>query len=330
MIKNRLNICYYPTSLILVDDNKKFLQSLRLGLSDYSCFFYENPKEALDFLNNSYKFEPFINRSLLSEEDKHIEQSVAGLNIKKIHHEIYNSNRYQEISILLADYSMHYVNGVEFCNEIQSKHLQKVMLTGEASNELAIAAFNKGIINKFILKSSIGFLNVIMNNIQELQENYFVKLTDIGLSKSYRNNVLSTIEDPVFINLFNLICKRNQIVEYYLLDDQGSYLLLNKNKKMKWLIVKTESEMQNLINFAAFEEAPESILNALQNRERLPYFHETELDKPPHEWERHLYPAKKLYGKEVYYYSLIDNLTHLNLEMERIISYNEFLDNLVN
>lgn len=83
MIKNRLNICYYPTSLILVDDNKKFLQSLRLGLSDYSCFFYENPKEALDFLNNSYKFEPFINRSLLSEEDKHIEQSVAGLNIKK-------------------------------------------------------------------------------------------------------------------------------------------------------------------------------------------------------------------------------------------------------
>ena len=134
MRKNRLNICYYPTSLILVDDNKKFLQSLRLRLSDYSCYFYENPKVALDFLNNSYKLEPFINRILLSEEDNHLEQPIAGLNIKKIHHEIYNSNRYQEISVLLADYSMPYINGTEFCKEMQSKYLQKIMLTGEASN----------------------------------------------------------------------------------------------------------------------------------------------------------------------------------------------------
>lgn len=169
---------------------------------------------------------------MLSEEDKHIEPSLAGLNIKKIHHEIYNSNRYQEISILFADYSMPSINGIEFCKEIESKHLQKVMLTGEASNELAIAAFNKGIINKFILKSSIGFLNVIMKNIQELQQNYFTILTDIGLSKS-NNNILSTIEDPVFIDVFNMICKRNQIVEYYLLDDQGSYLLLDKNNFAK-------------------------------------------------------------------------------------------------
>jgi len=327
----RLNICYYPTSLILVDDNKKFLQSLRLGLSDYSCYFYENPKEALDFLNNSYKFEPFINRSLLSEEDNHLEQPIVGLNIKKIHHEIYNSNRYQEISVLLADYSMPYINGTEFCKEIQSKYLQKVMLTGEASNELAIVAFNGGVIDKFILKSSMGFLNVIMNNIQELQENYFITLTDIALSKTNNNNILSTIEDPVFIDLFNIICKKNQIVEYYLLDEQGSYLLLDKNKKIKWFIVKKESEMQNLINFAAFEEAPAPILNALQNREKLPYFHtEIELAKPPYEWEKYLYPATKLNGKEVYYYSLIDSLTPLNLEMEKILSYSEFLDNLAN
>lgn len=310
MKKMRLNICYYPTSLILVDDNKKFLQSLRLGLSDYSCFFYENPKEALDFLNNSYKFEPFINRSLLSEEDNRLEQPIAGLNIKKIHHEIYNSSRYQEISVLLADYSMSYINGTEFCKALKSKDLQKVMLTGEASNELAIVAFNGKIIDKFILKSSKSFLNVIMNNIQELQENYFITLTDIALSKTNNNNVLSTIEDPVFIDLFNIICKQNQIVEYYLLDEQGSYLLLDKNKKMKWLIVKKESEMQDLINFATFEEAPKSILDALQNREKIPYFHtEIELNKTPYQWERYLYPAIKLYGKEVYYYSLIDSLS---------------------
>ncbi len=330
MRKNRLNICYYPTSLILVDDNKKFLQSLRLGLSDYSCYFYENPKKALDFLNDSYKYEPFINRSLLSEEDNHVEQPVAGLNIKKIHHEIYNSSRYEEISVLLADYSMPYKNGSEFCKEIQSKYLQKVMLTGEASNELAIAAFNEGIINKFILKSSIGFLNVIMNNIQELQENYFITLTDIALSKINKNNILAIIEDPVFIELFNNLCKKHQIVEYYLLDEQGSYLLLDKNKKMKWLIVKKESEMKNLINFAAFEEAPEPILNALQNRDKLPYFHtEIELNKPPSEWEEYLYPAIKLHGKELYYYSFIDDLTPLNMEMEKILSYSNFLDNLV-
>lgn len=111
-----------------------------------------------------------------------------------------------------------------------------------------------------------------MDNIQELQENYFITLTDISLSKINKNNVLSIIEDLVFIELFNKLCKKHQIVEYYLLDEQGSYLLLDKNKKMKWLIVKKESELQSLINFAAFEEAPEPILNALQNREKLSYF----------------------------------------------------------
>ena len=84
----------------------------------------------------------------------------------------------------------------------------------------------------------MGFLNVIMNNIQELQENYFITLTDIALSKTNNSNVLSTIEDPVFTDLFNKICKKNQIIEYYLLDEQGSYLLLDKNKKITWLIVK--------------------------------------------------------------------------------------------
>ena len=72
-------------------------------------------------------------------------------------------------------------------------------------------------------------------------------------------------------------------------------------------------------------------MNALQNREKLPYFHtEIELAKSPYEWEQYLYPAIKLHGKEVYYYSLIDNSTSLNLQMEKILSYNEFLDSLVN
>jgi hypothetical protein len=184
--------------------------------------------------------------------------------------------------------------------------------------------------NKFILKSSIGFLNVIMNNIQELQENYFITLTDISLSKINKNNVLSIIEYPVFIELFNKLCKKHQIVEYYLLDEQGSYLLLDKNKKMKWLIVKKESELQSLINFAAFEEAPEPILNALQSREKLPYFHtEIELAEPPSAWEKYLYPAAKLHGKELYYYSFIEDLIPLDMEMEKILSYSKFLDNLV-
>ena len=46
------------------------------------------------------------------------------------------------------------INGIEFCQNLKDKKVFKIMLTAEADSNIAIKAFNDGLINKFILKTT--------------------------------------------------------------------------------------------------------------------------------------------------------------------------------
>lgn len=338
MKQSKLGICFYPTTIALIDDNKEYLKHLTprlIGKEQLPCLTYDDAQKALRFFTEEYQADPFLNHCLINKDAGEYDRDrlVAELDIRAIHQEIYNARRFKEVTVLIIDYAMPHINGLDFCRQIRKRLsnnvLKIVMLTGEASQELAVQAFNEGIIDKFILKATPTLMEGLVQTVRELQTSYFLSLSEMVLSRVRNSSLLSLacINDPVFIEFFHQLCEKNKITEYYLLNEYGSYLLLNNQGKPSWLIVANSKLMEGNYQFAEYgDNVPESILSLLKNKEKIPYFHtEQDWKTPPAQWEKYMHSVQVLPGKETYYYAYITDPNAYDIQPAKILSYQQFM-----
>lgn len=326
-----ISLCYYPTTVMLLDDKKAFLEKLELSLiNQCPTLIYDSSEKALEFLKSKYQSKVFIDQCSSAGEDAapdHVNQDINIRNIRKI---IYFPERFSEISTLVIDYAMPKINGIEFSRQIKQihPHIKIILLTGEAGHSLAVEAFNAGIIDKFLRKDEQNIIDILTQSIHELQEKYFSELSEICINSVSRLKELYILNDPVFIQLFEKTCKENKIVEYYLLDNQGSFLFLDEKANASLLGIKSEDEIKGLIAHAEFEDAPsDSVIEILKSKKHIPFFYsDKDLESTPSQWEKYFHPAKKLSGKNTYYYAYVNNLNAYDIQPEKILSYRKYLE----
>jgi CheY-like chemotaxis protein len=332
----KLSICFYPTTIVLVDDNKEYLKQIMLrfsGREKFACLSYDNPQKALEFLTIEYKADPFINRCFQKIEDSPTDHVDVSLNVRAIHQEIYNPFRFNQVSILIIDYAMPGINGLELCRQLKGTSIKIIMLTGEAGKDLAVEAFNEGSIDKFILKNTPDLMGILVHTIRELQMSYFLNFSERALNKiaHFSANTLVCLDDPIFISFFHQLCEEKQIREYYLMDDLGSFLMLDADGNPHWLAVANDEMMDTYYEFAEGDNAPQSMVQALKNKQMIPYFYtESDFQMRPQKWQPYLHPASILEGKERYYYAFIENSTTYAFPSKKILSYEQFLKKIEN
>ena len=292
--------------------------------------FFNDPQKALHFINDEYKENPFIQRCFTRQEDVSSDHVVNDFNVRLVHEEIYNPRRFQEMTVAVVDYSMPVMDGLAFCQQIKSNNLKKIMLTGEADEALAVKAFNESTIDQFIVKDTPDLMKVLLNRIREMQRAYFSEISDILLNQiniTPRKSFL-WLDDPIFAAFFHQLCKKNQILEYYLMDDLGSFLMLDDQGKPHWLAVANDDMMETYHEFAEGDKAPESMVLALKNKQIIPYFYsEEDFQVRPQKWQPYLHSASVLEGKERYYYAFIENSSTYALQSKKVLSYKQFLNN---
>ena len=123
--------CFYPTEVVFIDNSEIYLQTLGLffGSNPYPTVFktFSDPEQALCYINNKKKAPP---QTFWEPEDTFSSNSYAfKLNVFSLHKKIYDSNRFKQISVVIADYDLgpNCINGVELCNRIPNKYLQKIL-----------------------------------------------------------------------------------------------------------------------------------------------------------------------------------------------------------
>lgn len=327
-----ITVCYYPTTTVFIDDNQSFLKPIRLSFADYPCKFYDDSAQALLFLTHHYSADPFIKRCITSTSEVPLDHVVQDIDIRKIHTQVYFPIRFDEVSVLVIDYAMPNLNGLELSRQIKQIHplINIILLTGEAQHDLATEAFNEGVINKFILKSTMGLVETLRQAIHELQIKYFAALSAVCFNDATQAKYpINCLHDPIFIGFFAKLCDKYRIVEYYLVDNQGSFLLIDKDGKPSCLAVQSASELENFYQHAELEQAPDAIVNALKTKQQVLYFFsEEDLKAPPAVWAKYLHPATALQGKETYYYSYISNPQSYDIQTQKIISYQRYIDSI--
>jgi len=321
---------YFPTKVFLVDDNKDFLMNFSLQLEPnlaYSLF--ESPHEALRYLLQDNKVSQ-LNQHVFSDQNDGNEFSMTSqtikLDISEIHKEIFDQHRFEEVSVIIVDYDMPGLDGLELCHRLKERPVKKILLTGKADEKLAISAFNDGLIDHFIQKSDPNIVSQINESIAVLQKQYFLDATKI-ITKLLRMDATGFMRDTIFIELFNKICQDNNIVEYYLTENTGSFLMLDAQAKPSWLVTKYYDDLKIHYEIAENNHAPVEVLEALRSGDKLPYTWNTKdyFSANSRDWSKQLHSAEELSGKDTYYYAYIKELDSFDVKKGEILSYAEYL-----
>lgn len=329
----KLPVCYYPTTTILIDDNENFLTQMSnfLKTKNFPCAYYSDPKKALNYINQEYQNDPFASRCLMQDHDRNIDSFTLTFDYRKVHHEIYNPHRFRQVSVVVVDYAMPAQDGLTVCRQIEDQLCTKLLLTGEVGSNFAVKAFNDGAINKFIQKGATDLPDIFVECLQDLQHKYFINLTEAILTKVKADLFKQTplcLSDPEFIKLFNQILRDNCIVEYYLLDEHGSFLMLDDEGKTNWLLVKSEQDMTAIIEQAQDQHACAEILSALSNRTLVPYFHTDEdwnIGYDDVDVSNYLHPASSIRGNQVYHYSYVRADANYQLDWQKLSTLRAYM-----
>jgi CheY-like chemotaxis protein len=326
----KIGACYYPTKVLILDDSQRFVQAIGQELSR-KCHTYEGFSEAntiLERVNSEYKFDPFTSRYIKMIDEAEYQHRRIDIDLYTLHKEVYMKDRFEAISTVVIDYDMPEMNGLEVCGNINNSYINKILLTGVTDESFAVEAFNKGLIHSFVKKQDPNMLQKLNALILQAQERYFISLSETILKAIETDGErITAINDPVFIKLFDSLVKQYNIVEYYIIEAIGCFLMLDEGGRSYGLFLADEEIMDSMIIEAVDAQGRRNldIARMLFNREKLLCYHNKFNLNVPYvdKWVNYLYKANKLVGeKAVYYWAFAPKM--LDLDEEKIYSFNAY------
>lgn len=333
---NSITICSFPTKIFIVDDNESFLENLKLILDSNKCsyLFCVNPYDVASLIDKQKQYPSFLDKTTSIEVSDDDSLSID-LNIRDIHKEIYSINRFNQVSAIITDYDMPGMNGLDLCRQAKSKILTRALFTGVADESTAIDAFNKCYIEQYIRKQDKNVIENIKQLINKSKELYFNNLSKnyVNLLHSNDGN-LSILLDNMFIDFFFTLIEQEKIIEYYLLDSNGSFLMLKSNGEVTALYITNAVSHKSLIDSAKYEGYPGHILNELEKYSKTLWFYDY-LSENAHSLynseeylEKYLFPISPLTCQnKTIYYSYIKAVPFIN--KEKVISFDTYKNNFL-
>lgn len=344
-----LPVCYHPTTLLSVDDDSVFTDTLSFLVSDkLNVLCFNDPAVALEYIEKKLRYLPFTSRCLIEDDDN------VKLNSSLIRDEMYNRDRFKAIFIIVTDYDMPHTSGIELIKTMRfSPEISKyahIILTGKISEEFKAKLAELGKNDDYIGKDEPDYINKLINQVQTRSEKIFQWYSYVPariLSRNKNENT-SFLFDGNFSPLFNQYIKEKNVCEFYLFDKQGSYIFLDDQANLSWLFVRNEKGIENTISLASQHGAPKHVIDALKSKEVILSLYENEdfENKKTINWDNYLLPASVFesddhylsffpnlmpsnnVGKKTtnYYYAFTDKFPENNIKRENILSYAEFLN----
>jgi len=313
---------YHPIKVVFLDDNRNFLDTLELEFSSQvNMSMFTNHDEALhmidsysesDAIQSVHQLTNNINADTTTDR-------VVDFSINKMLSVIYDQARFNTAAVVVVDYEMPNMNGIEFCKKLGNRNVFKIILTAQADKDIAIKAFNDGVIDKFILKTSENLYQELTTAIQELTMRYFKEFSRL-ITNSHDSSLKLVFESEAYQQLFQQVYSHSQAVEYYLIDNSGGFLFLDKNATPTWLIIRHITELDEQLSLLEGYDAQDSLISAIQGKEKILFlFSEDEYKKPISDWPDYLVEAKKL--NEEYYYSIVNKKLTDFIQWDKIVPY---------
>ncbi len=326
----KISFYYHPTTVFILDDNKDYIFEIRSLLCDsHLCKAYDDPRKALSYAEKVYDKTSILSRCTKKIEESAPQKITSYIDLNEIPKEVCRDDRFSKNAVAILDYNMPAMTGTEFGAKLRNLGIYRLLLTGKADQETVLRAFNSQEIDYYLSKGDSSVHTKLLEAISQLEKRCFLEESKIFLRR-IPSDKLNSLCDDMVAETFYKICEENKIVEYYLLTDTGSFFLLDKDGNPSYFILLSEADLHGFYSHAEVEGANPSTIKALKSCEVIPYFHSEKEKNETHplQWDKYLHPAKKIEGKQNYYFALITNELRYPSGVENILSYSKYMDNL--
>jgi hypothetical protein len=280
---------------------------------------YDDAHKALQIIDSQRRYaQNFHQRCRIDSPLDALITPEAALNVDlaPIYTEVYNPCRFQEIAVVVLDLTASEADIKQVLGRLQHYPMQKILLTDTNTEAAAIEAYNDGWINAMIDKGQAQSQDELHQQLLILQQRYFNKMSE-SIVKTLAIATPTCLSDPDFSQWFRNLCERHSIVEYYLMDLSGSFLLFDQQGQSWCLIIRREVDMNAFVQHGKIFGASEEMIAAVKKRQHLPMFKQ---------YRALTRAAEHIDGRERYFHALVPSKEALNIDSKQITSYQDFLD----
>ena len=263
---------YHPTTVGFIDDNARFINSVAdFAPNTITPKVFHTPEDALDWVNGIPPRPP------LAHECFKLDGSIVRFDVSALEEEIKRPERFERVSVFVVDYAMPTMNGVDFCAELADRDIRCLLLTGVADEKIAVAAFNRSLIHRYVPKANLNEMSDVFTHVQELERQYFAEYgQSIALSLATNRADFDWMRE-IETFLYDTQKKLNA-VEYYLLDEPRGYLFLDKNGHATRMVVLSRDEIEDELQRCVALGAPADFKEQAYANNKLPYLMENPAD----------------------------------------------------
>lgn len=308
--KDSLTVYEHPTAVLMIDDNDMFMSSVEYQMNPMVVpRRFTNPVEAAHWLNEMYQSSDARCVPIRVGYDSNTKGSnaISDFDLQQIHRTVFDPNRFLFPAVIVVDFSMNGMDGLEFCQSISHLPCKKILFTGVATRNEAVGALKSGLIDSFLGKNEVHALDRLDVEIDKMVVKYFK-----GLAKPIKDililNKYAFLADPVVADRVEQIKVMEGYLEHYLMPDPKGFLLVDTLGRCKVMVIETREGLDRHYAAAKKAGAPAALLDGLSAGTLVPYFWETPglYSSSVTDWEACCRPVEICLGAERYFWALFD------------------------
>ena len=310
-----LPVYRHPALTVMVDDSRSFLDSLAFRLDGLVHKTFDDAHAAIDWLQQAYRSAgnaTDLIRVGYDEETDSFTRRNASIEVEQVFSMVSSGSRFEVPAVVVVDYAMPGLNGLQLCEIIAGLPCRKILLTGQASEKIAIDAFNRKLIDGFISKSDPQAITLLEQAIEKAQQDYFLELTST-LKDLLARHSYSFLTDPAIEEVVALLYARYRFVEHYVFAHPEGIVFFDAGGNATLMAIATREVLVAHAEIAECEHAPADLLEAMRQLRLVPFFSDTNGFYREHigdDWLQYSLPPQITEGRETYYWALFELPRH--------------------
>ncbi len=322
---------FHPTRVAFVDDDRKFLEFFPRTIgTDIPVSRYDSPRKLLADLAAG-RIETRIDLKCWTAYGGHItdesHEHMLGLDKAKIFTRVFARQRFGSLSVAVIDFDMPEMDGLDLCRAISHLPCRKILLTGQATESQAVAAFNEGLIDCFVSKSDPHLKAAIRERILRYQRAFIADETRL-IRHALRTETYATWDDLGLGHLLLGLREERGIVEYYAVSDPAEgYLLVDAEGNGLLLLAFCSPTLEAQWTSARLSGAPTDVLERLRKRQAGLYFSDERGDRilDPERWRHACVDLRPFPTDPDCYFGLVEHCRPFDVSPETVLGLRGFL-----
>lgn len=239
-----------PGTVVFLDDDPDYLEMLALVLPrQWHLKLFLRPQDCINYLQQEPPFweaDAWNQQQLVEHwrEGKPLIPQLLGYWSKY-------TERYALTRVCVVDYSMPAMDGLQALGELVDWPGSRVLLTGQADEQVAVNAFNRGLIDQFIAKQTPDISHRLIDAVEHLMAAPNPRHSQIWRATlTPQQNALLRVPS-IGRDLTDFVNKR--WVEHVVIGDPFGVLGMDANGQVSWLQLEPVSGLEDLAVLAEAE-----------------------------------------------------------------------------